>query len=141
MLAFAAYASASAVQVLDVAKPWSPVGAWGPALVNLGSPLGGWGSPLGAPLIGLGQGVHGLPWAGAHGLPWAGAYGSPWAGAPWGAAPGLPLAAAHGLPLAGHGHEGSYVAANRGSVHVAPLTGHIQSVRSTNLEPAPGTTW
>lgn len=34
-----------------------------------------------------------------------------------------------------------YVAANRGSVHVAPLVGHIQSVKSANLEPAPGTTW
>lgn len=34
-----------------------------------------------------------------------------------------------------------YVAANRGSVHVAPLTGHIQSVSSTNVQPAPGTTW
>lgn len=34
-----------------------------------------------------------------------------------------------------------YVAANRGSVHVAPLVGHVQSVSSKNLEPAPGTTW
>lgn len=34
-----------------------------------------------------------------------------------------------------------YVAANRGSVHVAPLVGHAQSVSSSNLDPAPGTTW
>lgn len=34
-----------------------------------------------------------------------------------------------------------YVAANRGSVHVAPLVGHIQSVKSSNVQPAPGTTW
>lgn len=33
----------------------------------------------------------------------------------------------------------SYVAANRGSVHVAPLAGHIQSAASINLQPAPGT--
>ena len=38
-------------------------------------------------------------------------------------------------------HFSKYVAANRGSVHVAPLVGHIQSVSSKNLEPAPGTTW
>lgn len=131
MLALAVYTNASGVQVLDVARPWSPVGAWGPALVNSGNPHG-WGpvghlgplgvavgSPWGAPLIGLNQGlVGGIP---ALGL---------------GLGHGLPLAAPHGL-----GHEGKYVAANRGSVHVAPLTGHIQSVQSTNVEPAPGTIW
>lgn len=31
-----------------------------------------------------------------------------------------------------------YVASNRGATHVAPLVGHIQSVSSTNLDPAPG---
>lgn len=31
-----------------------------------------------------------------------------------------------------------YIAANRGAVHVAPLVGHIQSVKSTNQQPAPG---
>lgn len=41
----------------------------------------------------------------------------------------------------GHGHEASYVASNRGSVHVAPLAGHIASVSSSNVAPAPGTTW
>ncbi|CAD7079321.1 unnamed protein product [Hermetia illucens] len=35
--------------------------------------------------------------------------------------------------------EGSYVAQNRGAVHVAPLPGHLNSAASVNLEPAPGT--
>lgn len=35
--------------------------------------------------------------------------------------------------------EGQYVAANRGSVHVAPLPGHVASVSSSNLDAAPGT--
>lgn len=48
--------------------------------------------------------------------------------------------AAHGVHGV-HGHEASYVAANRGSVHVAPLVGHIQSASSINTAPAPGTTW
>lgn len=34
-----------------------------------------------------------------------------------------------------------YVAINRGAVHIAPLIGHVQSVKTTNLEPAPATTW
>lgn len=34
-----------------------------------------------------------------------------------------------------------YVAINRGSIHVAPLVGHTQSVKSQNYQPAPGTTW
>lgn len=33
----------------------------------------------------------------------------------------------------------SYVATTRGAQHVAPLVGHVQSVSSQNLEPAPGT--
>lgn len=34
-----------------------------------------------------------------------------------------------------------YVAINRGAIHIAPLIGHVQSVKTTNLEPAPATTW
>lgn len=32
-----------------------------------------------------------------------------------------------------------YVAQTRGSTHVAPLIGHVQSVSSQNVQPAPGT--
>lgn len=34
---------------------------------------------------------------------------------------------------------GTFVAKTRGAVHVAPLEGHVHSVASVNLEPAPGT--
>ncbi|XP_055920598.1 adult cuticle protein 1-like [Eupeodes corollae] len=34
---------------------------------------------------------------------------------------------------------GSYVAQTRGATHVAPLAGHINSVSSVNVAPAPGT--
>lgn len=47
----------------------------------------------------------------------------------------------HGVHDLGHHHQASYVAANRGSVHVAPLAGHVHSVSSSNLSPAPGTNW
>lgn len=103
------------------------------------------------------------PWA-AHAVasPWgASPWGvapwgaSPWSAAPWGVSPwaGVPAAVSVGpslhsavhavhapaiLPVA---HEGTYTAANRGSVHVAPLPGHLQSATSLNLAPAPGTTW
>ena len=36
-------------------------------------------------------------------------------------------------------HAASYTAANRGSVHTAPLPGHAVSQTSLNLAPAPGT--
>ncbi|XP_065083682.1 adult cuticle protein 1-like isoform X3 [Ochlerotatus camptorhynchus] len=36
-------------------------------------------------------------------------------------------------------HSASYVAANRGAVHKAPLPGHIVNQKSLNLAPAPGT--
>lgn len=45
-------------------------------------------------------------------------------------------APAHVVPVA---VEGTYTAANRGAVHVAPLPGHTQSAASINLEAAPGT--
>lgn len=43
------------------------------------------------------------------------------------------VAHAHAAPVA------QYVAANRGSVHTAPLPGHVASATSLNLQPAPGT--
>lgn len=42
----------------------------------------------------------------------------------------------HSVPIPA---QGDYIAKTRGSLHVAPLPGHINSVRSINLEPAPGT--
>lgn len=41
----------------------------------------------------------------------------------------------HFIPV----HEGNYVAKTLGSVHIAPLAGHANSVRVLNAEPAPGT--
>lgn len=38
-------------------------------------------------------------------------------------------------------HHRKYVAINRGAIHVSPLVGHIQSVKSINYQPAPGSTW
>lgn len=89
----AAYASGSAVPVVDIAKSAAPVGTWGPALVNNWGP---WGGHLGVAPLGLG-----LPWGGLT------------VGAPWGA-PHINLATTGGLALGhlsvpvahGHGHEG-----------------------------------
>lgn len=97
-----------------------------------------------------------------------GAWGSSW-GAPWGhsvsgtyqhiSAPhyiASPYAAHLAYPYAhvdhvAHAHiapaahvvavpqAASYIAANRGSVHTAPLPGHTDSVASVNDAPAPGT--
>ncbi|XP_055685547.1 adult cuticle protein 1-like [Lutzomyia longipalpis] len=75
------------------------------------------------------------------------AYSSVWPGAAPYHWTGAPLAYTAPLAYAAHtyaapaliAHEGSYVAANRGSVHVAPLPGHINSASSINLAPAPGT--
>ncbi|XP_059617477.1 adult cuticle protein 1-like [Phlebotomus argentipes] len=73
------------------------------------------------------------PYAYSHGVwPAASPY---WAGAHL--AYSAPLAYAAPAPILAH--EGSYVAANRGSVHVAPLPGHLHSASSINLAPAPGT--
>ncbi|XP_053692469.1 adult cuticle protein 1-like [Sabethes cyaneus] len=36
-------------------------------------------------------------------------------------------------------HAASYVAANRGAVHKAPLVGHVVNQKSLNVAPAPGT--
>lgn len=43
----------------------------------------------------------------------------------------VPAVVAHG--------PASFVAKTRGAVHVAPLPGHLNSVASVNLQPAPGT--
>ena len=40
-----------------------------------------------------------------------------------------------------HGHSATYTAANRGSVHTAPLVGHVVSQKSINTAPAPGTNY
>lgn len=97
MLAIAASASAGIGPVVDVASSWSPVGSWGPALVN------GWGAH------GHSLGVA-APW-GAHSAwpaaaaPW-GHGGWPAAAAPWGAPWGASWAAPH-ITLSqgiGHGH-------------------------------------
>ena len=47
----------------------------------------------------------------------------------------------HGYAPAHHGHAASYTAANRGSVHTAPLIGHVVSQKSINTAPAPGTNY
>ncbi|XP_055305158.1 adult cuticle protein 1-like [Sitodiplosis mosellana] len=99
---------------------------------------GAWGSPWAAgPYWGApAWGGPSLTTSHSWGAPYAPyAYGGPYAAAAYG-----PTTAYHADPLP-HGHDGKYVAANRGSVHVAPLVGHVQSVSSTNLSPAPGTTW
>lgn len=117
MLALAAHASASAVQTVDIANRYAPVGTWGPALVNLGAPHG-----LGLPL------AHGLSLG--HGLPLGHGLGGVVVGNPWGASPliglnqgliglggihaGIPalhagIPAVHAaIPALGlaHGHEG-----------------------------------
>ncbi|XP_058447644.1 adult cuticle protein 1-like [Malaya genurostris] len=45
----------------------------------------------------------------------------------------------HGAVVAPVPYSASYVAANRGAVHKAPLPGHIINQKSLNLAPAPGT--
>lgn len=89
-----------------------------------------------------------LPY-GAWGAPWGGAWGGPWA-APWAHGSGTYLSAGPAAYL-DHSHAhihapvivaaepaATYVAANRGSVHTAPLPGHAISATSLNLDPAPG---
>ncbi|XP_055375975.1 adult cuticle protein 1-like [Condylostylus longicornis] len=49
-----------------------------------------------------------------------------------------PAIAVHAPAVAVHGAS-SYVAKTRGAVHTAPLAGHIASVSSVNVAPAPGT--
>lgn len=104
--------------------------------------------PLG---LGLGLGGH-LDIAG-HGLSYTAVSGpaivpslavAPWGGPavavhaanPWAAA-AVPAAAVAVAPHAVAG--GTYVAKTRGAAHVAPLAGHINSVSSVNVAPAPGT--
>lgn len=91
-----------------------------------------------------------LPY-GAWGAPWGGAWGGPWA-APWAHGSGTYLAAApapaaylahshahiHAPVIVAAAPAATYVAANRGIVHTAPLPGHAISATSLNLDPAPG---
>lgn len=49
------------------------------------------------------------------------------------------VAHAPAVHIAAVPHAASYVAANRGSVHTAPLPGHTDSVASINDAPAAGT--
>jgi len=90
-----------------------------------------------------------------YAAPWA--YSAPWSHAPitqyssypahYYAAPAISYAAHVASPYAAHvaapvvplPHAASYTAANRGSVHTAPLPGHAVSQTSLNLAPAPGT--
>ncbi|XP_031632235.1 glycine-rich cell wall structural protein 1.8-like [Contarinia nasturtii] len=144
VLAFALFANANVV--VDIASPHSPVGSHGPALVNAGgSNYGGWGYggdaysgysvgyPKGGPKITL-HTTGNLGYGGYDGG-YGGGYG---AGIGAGG-----YAGGHGAGVGAGAdyHNGKYVASNRGAVHVAPLVGHIQSVKSTNEQPAPGTTW
>lgn len=72
--------------------------------------------------------------------PWA--YANPWGYGAWpAAAPALHVASHAAAPavVVAPGHEGSYIAKTRGAVHKAPLAGHVQSVASVNVAPAPGT--
>ncbi|XP_070498593.1 adult cuticle protein 1-like [Chironomus tepperi] len=61
---------------------------------------------------------------------------APYVAAPYVAAPYVhaPVAKVVALP-----HAATYTAANKGSVHTAPLPGHTVSQTSLNLAPAPGT--
>lgn len=110
-MAVATYTNASAIQVVDVAQQHSPVGSWGPALVNLGAHGG---VPLGVGLGGLGGLGVGAPWGAPWGSPWGAQVGSPW-GAPLiglnqGLVGGIPAIGGLGLGHAGigagHGHNG-----------------------------------
>ncbi|XP_055540278.1 adult cuticle protein 1-like [Wyeomyia smithii] len=89
-----------------------------------------------------------------HGWSYANAYNNHWGYAPaavaynswdghWGA-PAVAYGGAHwnqwnGAVVAPVQHAASYVAANRGAVHKAPLVGHVLNQKSLNLAPAPGT--
>ncbi|XP_055540277.1 adult cuticle protein 1-like [Wyeomyia smithii] len=88
-----------------------------------------------------------------HSWAYANAYNNHWGYAPaavaynsWDGHWGAPALAYHGDAHWNHGaivapvqHAASYVAANRGAVHKAPLVGHVLNQKSLNLAPAPGT--
>lgn len=109
------------------------------------------GHGLGLGVNGLGLGVHGLGLGvnglglGVSGLGLA-VPGHAWSQGAWLGAPAAVNVASHSLggvavaqqaSLAGHG--ANYVAKTRGAIHSAPLAGHINSVASVNVAPAPGT--
>lgn len=113
------YGYPAAVSHSNIVQTHAP--AWAPAA---------WGSSAWAPGA----------WNGAGAWHGAGAWGAPVVASAWGHGPAVVAAHAPAV-LAVPEHSGSYVAANRGSVHKAPLPGHITSVKSINVQPAPGTTW
>jgi Cuticle protein len=79
----------------------------------------------------------------AYAAPVAHAYTAPAAvvAAPVAQAYAAPVAHAYAAPAAVYAaeHSATYTAANRGSVHTAPLPGHAVSQTSLNVAPAPGT--
>ncbi|XP_031632204.1 adult cuticle protein 1-like [Contarinia nasturtii] len=87
-----------------------------------------------APRISLSQGYAGLSYA----APVPVAYSAQALSLPASVAvsPVAPVPVAVASP---HVPSASYVATTRGAQHVAPLVGHVQSVSSQNVEPAPGT--
>lgn len=106
-------------------------------------PYGAWGSPWAAP---WGHSVSGTYQhiAAPHYLaaPYAAHLAYPYAHVDHVAhiAPAATiLAGSHAAHVAAVPHAASYIAANRGSVHTAPLPGHTDSVASVNDAPAPGT--
>ncbi|XP_055920668.1 adult cuticle protein 1-like [Eupeodes corollae] len=93
---------------------------------------------------GLGLGLGSTLDIAGHGLSYTAVSGPalvPQVISPW----GLPAAVAVGHAPAAVAIDphvvpgGSYVAQTRGATHVAPLAGHINSVSSVNVAPAPGT--
>ncbi|XP_055540276.1 adult cuticle protein 1-like [Wyeomyia smithii] len=86
-----------------------------------------------------------------HSWAYANAYNNHWGYAPaavaynswdghWGA-PAVAYGAHwnHGAVVTPVQHAASYVAANRGAIHKAPLIGHVLNQKSLNLAAAPGT--
>ncbi|KAL7034856.1 hypothetical protein ACKWTF_008145 [Chironomus riparius] len=59
--------------------------------------------------------------------------------APYVASPYVAAPYVHAPVVAAIPHTATYTAANKGSVHTAPLPGHAVSQTSLNLAPAPGT--
>ncbi|XP_031632264.1 adult cuticle protein 1-like [Contarinia nasturtii] len=127
-LAFFVSINAYPSAVIEVAKVASPVGSHGPALINLHWP-NAW--PVSYWNGGKGQ----SNWGGSAG------YGGASSGEGWGSGAGQSNGESVGYSGDAGVHDGKYVAINRGAIHVAPLVGHIQSVKSQNYQPAPGTIW
>ncbi|XP_055305752.1 uncharacterized protein LOC129570236 [Sitodiplosis mosellana] len=115
LLCLCTFKNAMGIQVVDIAGRYAAIGSRGPALVNF-EPH--YTLPYGYADIFIG------PPAGTNSI-------------------GLKqgIFRANGFIPHRNNYDGQYVAVNRGAVHIAPLIGHLQSVKTTNLEPAPATTW